>query len=42
LRNPLAETYTLWNEIRDFDINHYPSAKEEWFISVKNMAGRFE
>ncbi len=38
---PLPEAYPLWMEIRDFVLEKYPSAIEEWHIAVKKYGRGF-
>jgi len=38
---PLAETFLLWKEIRDFVLEKYPAAIEEWHVSVKKYGWGF-
>jgi hypothetical protein len=35
LKDPLANLYKYWIEIRDFVFEHCPKAVEEWHVSVK-------
>ncbi len=41
LKTPLAKTFLLWMEIRDFVFENYPSAIEEWHVSVKKYGWGF-
>ena len=41
LEIPLGNTYPIWNEIRDFVLEKYPSAIEEWHIAVKKYGWGF-
>lgn len=38
---PLGNTYQFWNEIRDFVIEKYPAAIEEWHVAVKKYGWDF-
>jgi hypothetical protein len=41
LEIPLGSTFGIWKEIRDFVFLKYPSAVEEWHISVKKYGWGF-
>jgi hypothetical protein len=41
LEIPLGNTYPIWIEIRDFVLEKYPAAIEEWHISVKKYGWIF-
>ena len=41
LEVPLAKTFSLWIEIRDFVLENYPAAVEEWHVSVKKYGWGF-
>ena len=41
LEIPLGNTYPIWIEIRDFVLEKYPAAVEEWHISVKKYGWGF-
>ena len=41
LKFPLAATLKFWKEIRNFVFEQYPTAKEEWFVSVKKYGWSF-
>jgi hypothetical protein len=38
---PLSKTYPIWKEIRDFVIEKYPAAIEEWHVAVKKYGWGF-
>jgi hypothetical protein len=38
---PLGKTYPIWKEIRDFVIEKYPAAIEEWHVAVKKYGWGF-
>ncbi len=38
---PLGNTYPIWIEIRNFVLEKYPTAIEEWHISVKKYGWIF-
>ena len=37
----LGETYALWKELKDFVLQQYPGAAEEWYHSGKNSGWGF-
>lgn len=41
LEIPLSKTYPIWMEIRDFVLEKYPAAVEEWHIAVKKYGWGF-
>ena len=41
LEIPLGKTYPIWMEIRDFVLEKYPAAVEEWHIAVKKYGWGF-
>ena len=41
LEFPLDHTYQYWKEIRDFVLEKYPAAVEEWHIAVKKYGWGF-
>jgi hypothetical protein len=41
LEFPLGNTYQYWKEIRDFVLEKYPAAIEEWHIAVKKYGWGF-
>lgn len=41
LEIPLRNTYSVWKEIRDFVLEKYPAAIEEWHIAVKKYGWGF-
>ena len=41
LEIPLGNTYPIWIEIRDFVLEKYPAAVEEWHIAVKKYGWGF-
>lgn len=41
LEIPLANTFSLWMEIRDYVFENYPAAIEEWHVSVKKYGWGF-
>jgi hypothetical protein len=38
---PLGKTYPIWKEIRDFVIEKYPAAIEEWHVAAKKYGWGF-
>lgn len=38
---PLGKLFGVWNEIRDFVFEKYPTAVEEWHVSVKKYGWGF-
>ena len=41
LAQALQNSYVWWNQLKDFVINHYPSAQQEWNHSGKNYGWGF-
>ena len=41
LTGVLGETYALWKDLRDFVLQQYPGAAEEWYHSGKNSGWGF-
>ncbi|KAF0238717.1 MAG: hypothetical protein FD181_718 [Prolixibacteraceae bacterium] len=41
LEMPLGKTFPIWMEIRDFVLEKYPAAVEEWHIAVKKYGWGF-
>lgn len=41
LQVPLGKTFSLWMEIKDFVLEQYPKAGEEWHVSAKKYGRGF-